>query len=82
MPLKVIVHENYGAGESGLDNDIMLLRLERDVEYADFVAPVCLPRMLYAVPDDTPCYTTGWGALSCKLKPVSLYFILNDTRQH
>ncbi len=71
--VEVIVHENYNEGGSGgPDNDIMLLRLERDVPYADFVAPVCLPRMLYQVPDDTPCYTTGWGALSCKFLLVSV----------
>lgn len=38
---EIIVHENYVPNL--LPNDIALIRLERPVNFSDFIRPICLP---------------------------------------
>lgn len=38
-----IPHENYNPLGSSQHNDIALLKLARDVEYTQFIKPICLP---------------------------------------
>jgi len=46
------------------DADIMLIKLAEDVEYNDFISPVCLPTSDEKAVEGTECYVTGWGTLS------------------
>lgn len=39
----IIVHENYDPDSRSQYHDIALLRLQRDVQYTNFIKPVCLP---------------------------------------
>lgn len=39
----IIVHENYVPDSRHQQNDIALLRLQRNVRYTDFIKPICLP---------------------------------------
>lgn len=38
-----IVHENYEPNSKNQHNDIALLRLSKNVQYSDFIRPICLP---------------------------------------
>ena len=42
---KTIVHPNYYASDDSLLilNDIALLKLNREIEFSDKIAPLCLP---------------------------------------
>merc|ERR1711874_824366 len=39
---EVVFHESYGKPKP-FQNDIAIIKLDRDVEINDFVAPICLP---------------------------------------
>lgn len=38
-----IVHESYNPNSKHQHNDITLLRLARNVQYSEFIKPICLP---------------------------------------
>ncbi|KAF2900479.1 hypothetical protein ILUMI_05705 [Ignelater luminosus] len=67
-------------------NDIALLRLERDIEYTDFIRPICLPPENSSAPKEgTELAVSGWGATedgstksAVKIK-VSVPIISNET---
>ena len=40
---EIIVHENYEPKSRNQHNDIALLRLSNDVQYTNFIKPICLP---------------------------------------
>ncbi|CAL1532856.1 unnamed protein product [Lymnaea stagnalis] len=48
----------------GYDWDMALLELEADVNYTDFVQPLCLPQNNYVFPPIANCYMSGWGLLA------------------
>lgn len=60
---EIIPHEHYGES-GGHDKDVMLLKLERPVDFSDSIAPVCIPATGFEVNDGRRCYTTGWGHTS------------------
>ncbi len=70
----VISHEQYGAS-SGMDNDIMLLKLSQPVDLNEGVSPVCLPDASDYNPGQH-CYTTGWGNTECKSFTVNVVNLL------
>ena len=43
------------------DNDIVLLQLASEIQYNDFILPICLPTQNEDVPSGTLCWITGWG---------------------
>lgn len=40
---KIISHEGYNPNSRDQYNDIALLKLDRDVEYTEWIRPICLP---------------------------------------
>ena len=40
---EIIPHPQYYSNDKNQFNDIALLRLEREVQYSDFIKPICLP---------------------------------------
>lgn len=54
--IEIIRHPNYKT--SGVDDDIVLLKLDRDIEFNEFTRPICLPQH-----DEKPekMIATGWG---------------------
>ncbi|XP_064292592.1 transmembrane protease serine 9-like [Plodia interpunctella] len=68
---KVIPFPRYNS-ESLYRNDIALLRLEKDVDFTDYIRPVCLPISETAakqdyVPDSV-YWTAGWGQTESEKK--------------
>ncbi|XP_059577287.1 transmembrane protease serine 11C [Alligator mississippiensis] len=59
---KIIIHEKYRY--PGLDYDIALLKLSKQVEITSIVHHVCLPDPYQVFPYNTYAVVTGWGALS------------------
>ena len=45
------------------DNDIALLRLDREVLFGDIMLPICLPDST-DLPAGRACHITGWGSTS------------------
>ncbi|KAF5305586.1 hypothetical protein FQA39_LY01677 [Lamprigera yunnana] len=62
---KEIVHPYYNT--KTVNNDIGLLRLEKDVAYTDYIRPICLPPPNLPIPPiNTMMTVTGWGATKHK----------------
>ncbi|XP_068609208.1 chymotrypsin-like elastase family member 2A [Brachionichthys hirsutus] len=60
-PAKIIVHENWDSYR--IRNDIALIKLSTPVKLSDKIMPACLPPSGEILPNDSPCYVTGWGRL-------------------
>jgi len=58
---KVIVHEEYGQPDD-YQNDIALIKLDREAEENSFVGPVCLPWSEDNISPGTQMEVAGWGA--------------------
>ncbi|KAM4807935.1 acrosin-like [Rhinophrynus dorsalis] len=56
-----IQHENYMPEQQR--NDIALLRLDKPVEFNDFIEPACLPDKSAILKRMTDCYIAGWGVV-------------------
>lgn len=54
--IEIIRHPNYAT--SAVDDDIVLFKLDRDIEFNEFTRPICLPQN-----DEKPekMIATGWG---------------------
>ena len=48
------------------DNDIMFFKLAEEVQYNDYISPVCLPPSGMQLDAGTIMQTTGWGNLECE----------------
>lgn len=57
----IFLHPEYK--DVGFINDVSLLRLEKEVNFTDFVRPVCLPGKESKVRDGRMCTVVGWGQL-------------------
>ena len=70
-----IVHELYDMNDGNYKHDIALLRLSRDVNFTDYIQPICLPEN-ESVPQIL--HVTGWGITEYGFKsPVKLKLSLN-----
>lgn len=49
-----------------LSNDIALIKLQNPVQVSDTISPACLPESGDILPNNFPCYVTGWGRLWSK----------------
>ncbi|XP_041634309.1 serine protease 27-like [Cheilinus undulatus] len=58
---RIINHENYD--DSTSDNDISLLELSSDVEFTEYIRPVCLAASGSVFNAGTTCWVTGWGTI-------------------
>ncbi|XP_032596341.1 serine protease easter [Drosophila grimshawi] len=61
---RTIPHPSYDPGSKNQINDIALLRLSRQIEYTDFVRPICLPldtNLRSAAFDGISMDVSGWG---------------------
>lgn len=59
------VHESYQPNSKNQHNDIALLRLSRNVQYSDFIKPICLPldsSLKNADLSGAALDVAGWGA--------------------
>lgn len=61
---RIIPHEDYDPADSHQQNDIALLRLEHNVQFNDFVKPICLPTgndLRRANLEGNDMEVAGWG---------------------
>nr|XP_037841351.1 chymotrypsin-C [Chlorocebus sabaeus] len=57
----IYVHKNWSYDLA--INDIALIKLAEHVELSDTIQVACLPEKDSLLPNDYPCYVTGWGRL-------------------
>uniref|UniRef100_A0A8C9TIG3 pancreatic elastase II n=1 Tax=Scleropages formosus TaxID=113540 RepID=A0A8C9TIG3_SCLFO len=58
---KLVVHEKWSS--LFIRNDIALVKLETPVTFSDTITPACLPDAGFILPNEAPCYVTGWGRI-------------------
>ncbi|XP_048873187.1 elastase 2 like [Brienomyrus brachyistius] len=58
---KIVVNEKWNP--LFIRNDIALVKLETPVTFTDDIKPACLPEAGDILPNEAPCYITGWGRL-------------------
>ncbi|XP_071401152.1 chymotrypsin-like elastase family member 2A [Centroberyx affinis] len=61
-PAKIIVHEQWTNSVSE-GNDIAMIKLSEHVSLTNQVQLACVPAPNTILPDNYPCYITGWGRL-------------------
>ncbi|XP_056631776.1 CLIP domain-containing serine protease HP8-like [Diorhabda sublineata] len=68
---QIIKHYNFDK-TNGLLNDIALIKLDREVEFSDYIKPICLPRTNFVLNQNGRETVTvaGWGTIFTK-KDVS-----------
>uniref|UniRef100_A0A8I3MFK5 Uncharacterized protein n=2 Tax=Canis lupus familiaris TaxID=9615 RepID=A0A8I3MFK5_CANLF len=57
----IVVHEKWNSFL--VRNDIALIKLAEPVQLSDTIKVACLPEAGSLLPQDYPCYVTGWGRL-------------------
>jgi len=75
----IFLHPQYK--DIGFVNDVSLLRLEKEVNFTDFVRPVCLPEKETEIRDGRICTVVGWGQLfetGRVFRKLSFYFVPMD----
>ncbi|XP_060244582.1 chymotrypsin-like elastase family member 1 isoform X2 [Meriones unguiculatus] len=58
---KIVVHPSWNKNNVAAGYDIALLRLARSVTLNNYVQLGVLPQEGTTLPNNTPCYITGWG---------------------
>ncbi|XP_042347963.1 chymotrypsin-C-like [Plectropomus leopardus] len=61
-PATIVVHEKWNP--LFIRNDIALIKLESPVTLSDSIMPACVPAAGLILPNNYPCYVTGWGRIS------------------
>ncbi|KAM3934859.1 coagulation factor VII [Leptodactylus fuscus] len=65
--VQIIIHEKFVGIKTNNDNDIALLRLNSTVNYTDYIVPLCLPEIQFAVNQllhqSSFSVVSGWGRL-------------------
>ncbi|XP_078508701.1 serine protease 33-like [Lissotriton helveticus] len=69
LAVKNIIVNSLFAEEGG-PGDIMLLELEENMSFSDFILPICLPDSSNYFPSGLDCWVTGWGDIGSK-RPLS-----------
>nr|XP_020032704.1 chymotrypsin-like elastase family member 3B [Castor canadensis] len=59
----LFVHPNWNANCLACGNDIALIKLSRSAQLGDKVQLACLPPAGDILPNEAPCYISGWGRL-------------------
>ncbi|XP_007894309.1 transmembrane protease serine 13 [Callorhinchus milii] len=88
---QIITHKQYSRSTN--DNDMALLKLSRPLTFTDRVQPACLPAYNQQFPENSRCWTTGFGhlqdgasSISESLQQVSIGIIssilCNSTRMY
>uniref|UniRef100_A0AAY4CRN2 Peptidase S1 domain-containing protein n=1 Tax=Denticeps clupeoides TaxID=299321 RepID=A0AAY4CRN2_9TELE len=62
-PETIVVHEKWNPIFVAFGNDIALIKLSEPVTLSDTVELGCIPPTESILPNDYPCYITGWGRL-------------------
>ncbi|XP_039609347.1 proproteinase E-like [Polypterus senegalus] len=60
---KIVVHPLWNSNCVACGNDIALIKLSRSATLNDKVMVACLPEEDASLPDNYPCYISGWGRL-------------------
>ncbi|XP_070956371.1 chymotrypsin-like elastase family member 2A isoform X1 [Macaca nemestrina] len=60
---KTVVHQNWNSNQVSKGYDIALLKLANPVSLTDKIQLACLPPAGTILPNNYPCYVTGWGRL-------------------
>ncbi|XP_032004109.2 chymotrypsin-like elastase family member 2A, partial [Hylobates moloch] len=60
---KTVVHKDWNSDQVSKGNDIALLKLANPVSLTDKIQLACLPPAGTILPNNYPCYVTGWGRL-------------------
>lgn len=60
---KLVVHEKWNAQKLSNGNDIALVKLASPVALTSKIQTACLPPAGTILPNNYPCYVTGWGRL-------------------
>lgn len=61
--VRAVVHPNFKFSPAADRFDVAVLRLDRPVQYAPHIAPICLPEAGRDPAPGTQAYVAGWGAL-------------------
>uniref|UniRef100_K7GJK4 pancreatic elastase n=1 Tax=Pelodiscus sinensis TaxID=13735 RepID=K7GJK4_PELSI len=61
---KKFIHPYWDKNNAATGYDIALLRLSQSATLNDYVQPGALPRAGQVLPNNYPCYITGWGLTS------------------
>uniref|UniRef100_A0A7M4EF24 Transmembrane protease serine 11E-like n=1 Tax=Crocodylus porosus TaxID=8502 RepID=A0A7M4EF24_CROPO len=69
----IIIHEKYRY--PGVDYDIALLKLSKQVEFTSIVHHVCLPDPYQVFPYNTYAVVTGWGPSPNALQEATIKLI-------
>ncbi|XP_072864125.1 chymotrypsin-like elastase family member 2A [Chlorocebus sabaeus] len=79
---KTVVHPDWDSSDASKGNDIALVKLADPVSLTDKIQLACLPPAGAILPNNYPCYVTGWGNLQsngplCHLLQQCLLLIVN-----
>ena len=64
MLTRVIWNKQPGFAYEGMDNDMVLLKLETALEFNNNVQAACMPDSDYKPGSDDNCFVSGWGTLN------------------
>ena len=68
---QIIPHENYKDKSTNKENDIGLVRLDRNIRYSNSIKPICLPSVLTTDSRSSQFTVAGWGrTLSNQKSPI------------